>query len=58
VDLFKSLCEIFYLIPRLLLFSVILVCFLIIVFISFDYLRPYLYPMETFRGWAAHVILG
>ncbi len=56
---YKNQCEeILYLIPRLFLFSIFLVCLLITVFVSFDSLRPYMHPLETFRVWAAHIIRG
>ncbi len=55
--LFKNMLKDFlYLVPRLILFSIFLACLLITVFISFDPLRPYMYPLETFRLWAAQII--
>ncbi len=59
MHLFKNMLnDFFYLVPRMILFSVFLACLLITVFISFDPLRPYMHPLETFRWWAAHAIQG
>ncbi len=55
----KKLCKDFlYLLPRLLLFSVFLACFLITVFVTVDSTRPYLYPVEAFRQWAVRLMQG
>jgi hypothetical protein len=52
----KLLRNLIYLLPRLVLFGIFVLCFVITVFISLDYLNPYENPMEHLRAKALRMV--
>lgn len=42
-----------YLLPRVTLWCVCMLYFVITIMVTFDVLTPYLYPLESFRSQAA-----
>jgi hypothetical protein len=52
----KLLRNLLYLLPRLVLFGIFVLCFVITVFMSLDYFNPYENPMELIRAKALHMV--
>lgn len=56
MSLKKLLDSSFYLVPRLMLYGIFLICFLIIIMASLGYLNPYENPLEMIRAKSMHGI--